>query len=128
MSIVLKRNMPIESAEINALRAASWDEVGAGDWAPVLARSLGWVVALDGEKLVGFVNVAWDGDAHAFLLDTTVHRDYQRLGLGTALVREATAMAREKGVEWLHVDYDDHLDAFYRRCGFRPTLAGLIKL
>jgi GNAT superfamily N-acetyltransferase len=128
MPVVLMRNMPMTSAAINALRATSWEGVGAGDWAPVLAHSLGWVCATDGEQLVGFVNVAWDGDAHAFLLDTTVHPDYQRQGIGTALVREATSLAREKGVEWLHVDYEDHLEPFYRTCGFRPTRAGLIHL
>ena len=43
----------------------------------MLARSLTYVAAYDtvggGEQLVGFVNVAWDGGIHAFLLDTTVH-------------------------------------------------------
>ncbi len=34
------------------------------------AHSLGWVTAHDGDVLVGFVNVAWDGGDHAFLLDT----------------------------------------------------------
>ena len=29
--------------------------------------------AYDGERLVGYVNVATDGSGHAFLLDPTVH-------------------------------------------------------
>jgi GNAT superfamily N-acetyltransferase len=98
------------------------------DWDPVLARSLGWVCATEGDRLVGFVNVAWDGGAHAFLLDTTVHRDYQRRGIGTALVREAVALARGSGAEWLHVDYEEALEPFYRGCGFSPTPAGLLYL
>jgi hypothetical protein len=28
----------------------------------------------------------------------------------------------------LHVDYEPHLDGFYRGCGFRPTAAGLLRL
>jgi GNAT superfamily N-acetyltransferase len=98
------------------------------DWDPVFAHSMGWVCAHDGERLVGFVNIAWDGSVHAFLLDTTVHPDYQRQGVGTALVREATVLAREQGAEWLHVDYDEALEPFYRGCGFFPTPAGLIHL
>ncbi len=98
------------------------------DWDPVLAHSMGWVCAYVGERLVGFVNVAWDGAVHAFLLDTTVHPDYQRRGIGMALVREATALAREGGAEWLHVDYADALEPFYRGCDFVPTPAGLIHL
>lgn len=128
MSVAIVRNHPVASAAINALRTAAWDQVGDQDWAPVLARGLGWVCALEGERLVGFVNVAWDGGVHAFLLDTTVHPDAQRRGLGTALVREAAALARDGGAEWLHVDYDEHLDAFYKGCGFRPAPAGLIDL
>lgn len=128
MAVTLIHNAPISSEAINALRAAAWKHVGAQDWGPVLARSLGWVCAVDDARLIGFVNVAWDGGVHAFLLDTTVHRDYQRRGIGTALVREAALLARTSGAEWLHVDYDEELDPFYRGCGFRPTPAGLLSL
>jgi hypothetical protein len=35
------------------------------DWlAQVRGHSLGWVCAFDGDTLIGFVNVAWDGDDH----------------------------------------------------------------
>ena len=37
-------------------------------------------------------------------------------------------IARRAGVEWLHVDYDEGLGAFYERCGFKPTGAGLLRL
>jgi GNAT superfamily N-acetyltransferase len=89
---------------------------------------LAHVGAYDGERLVGFVNVAWDGGVHAFLLDTTVHPEFQRQGIATTLVRRAAELARERGAQWLHVDYEPHLEGFYRGCGFRPTLAGLIAL
>ena len=126
MLVALTRNRPIASEDLNALRAASREGVQTRDWEPVLARSMGWVCATDGARLVGFVNVAWDGGAHTFLLDTSVHRDYQRRGIGTALVREAVALAREGGAEWLHVDYEEDLESFYRGCGFKPTPAGLV--
>lgn len=130
MPIALTRNAPVQSDAINTLRAEAWAEgsVADLDWDPVLARSLGWVCAHDGARLVGFVNVAWDGGAHAFLLDTTVHPDHGRRGVGTALVREAAALARDGGAEWLHVDYEEELEPFYRGCGFRPTPAGLLHL
>jgi hypothetical protein len=31
-------------------------------------------------------------------------------------------------VEWLHVDFEPHLDEFYHKCGFKETRAGLIRL
>ncbi|MGO7205635.1 GNAT family N-acetyltransferase, partial [Rhizobium ruizarguesonis] len=59
---------------------------------------------------------------------TSVHPDMRRQGIATRLVREATRVARERGAEWLHVDFEPYLTGFYRACGFRPTEAGLIKL
>jgi GNAT superfamily N-acetyltransferase len=119
---------PLGDEALNALFDAAWGGHGPTGFGPVLARSLAWVAAFAGGELVGFVNVAWDGGAHAFLLDTTVHPRWQRHGVGTALVRHATAAARARGAEWLHVDYEPHLSTFYRACGFRPTDAGLIHL
>ena len=78
---------------------------------------------------MGFVNVAWDGAVHAFVLDTLVPRNRQHQGIATELVVVATREARAAGCEWLHVDFDDHLKAFYfDACGFTPTNAGLIEL
>ena len=94
----------------------------------MLARSLTYVCAFTRGGLVGFVNVAWDGGVHAFLLDTTVAPECRRRGVGTELVRRAADVARRAGLEWLHVDYEPHLDGFYRGCGFSPTAAGLLRL
>jgi GNAT superfamily N-acetyltransferase len=79
--------------------------------------------------LVGFVNVAWDGGVHAFLLDTLVAAQARRQGIGTALVAVAARGARAAGCEWLHVDFEDHLRAFYfEAAGFTPSNAGLVAL
>ena len=94
----------------------------------MLSRSLAHISAYDGTTLIGFVNVATDGGVHAFLLDTSVHPDFQHRGIGSDLVRRAIEAAKARGAQWLHVDYEPHLDGFYRACGFRPTLAGLIDL
>lgn len=118
----------LDDASLNALFALAWPGHEARAFGAVLTRSLGYLGAFAGDALVGFVNVAWDGGAHAFLLDPTVHPDYRRRGLGLRLVREAAALARAAGVEWLHVDYEPHLQAFYVAAGFRPTAAGLLRL
>ena len=82
---------------------------------------------LDG-VLVGYVNVAWDGGVHAFLLDPTVHPQYRHRGIGTKLVRAMVEHLAGRGLDWLHVDYRPELDGFYKDCGFSPTLAGVIRL
>jgi GNAT superfamily N-acetyltransferase len=121
---------PISDAEMVDLVRSHGGNAVAGWWSRIRQHSLGWVGARDEEGLlVGFVNVAWDGGDHAFLIDTKTRGTHQRRGIGTALVRLATDRARAAGCTWLHVDFEPHLHAFYRKaCGFRPTDAGLIHL
>jgi GNAT superfamily N-acetyltransferase len=132
MPFVLEWRGDFDNAEVNALHAECFDHavLEDDDWRRQLQRhSLGWVCARDGVELVGFVNVAWDGAVHAFVLDTMVTSRVRRHGVGTELVAVAVAGARAAGCEWLHVDFDDHLRAFYfDACGFVPTNAGLIAL
>jgi GNAT superfamily N-acetyltransferase len=127
-SISLRTNPVLTDAGLNALFARSWPEHRARPFTPVLARSLCYVAAFDADRLIGFVNVATDGGAHAFLLDVTVDPDYRRQGTGTALVRAAISITAETHCEWLHVDYEASRTSFYRACGFTPTSAGLVRL
>ncbi|MEI2654277.1 MAG: GNAT family N-acetyltransferase [Microthrixaceae bacterium] len=120
--------------EVNELHAAAFEtrvySEAEWNWVALTARhSLGWVVARDGERLVGFVNVVWDGLVHAWIQDTMVHPSRHRRGIGRQLVIEAVDASRAAGCEWLHVDFDDDLRSFYfDACGFKPTNAGLIAL
>jgi ribosomal protein S18 acetylase RimI-like enzyme len=101
-----------------------------GCWDQIEPHSLGWVTARSSDgMLVGFVNVAWDGGDHAFLIDTKAHGDWQHRGIGTEVVRHAAQHAKAAGCEWLHVDFSPDLAPFYfEACGFRDTDAGLIHL
>lgn len=119
---------PIDNDRLNKLFAAAWPDHTATDFSYLAKHSLLWACAYHDDDLIGFVNLAWDGGVHGFLLDTTVHPTFQRQGIGVRLVQKAVESAREQGLEWVHVDYEAHLDGFYRQCGFRPTQAGLIKL
>jgi ribosomal protein S18 acetylase RimI-like enzyme len=117
--------------ELNALHAEGFGTpLRDDDWVTQVTRhSLGWVCARDGSRLAGFVNVAWDGGAHAFILDTLAAAATRHQGVGTRLVAIAAGHARAAGCEWLHVDFDDDLEPFYfASCGFRATKAGLIAL
>jgi GNAT superfamily N-acetyltransferase len=126
--IVIRISPPVTNEALNELFATAWDNYESSDFEPILKRSLLYVCAYMEERLVGFVNVAWDGGIHGFILDTTVHADYQRQGIGRKVVEAAIEASRARGIEWLHVDYESHLDQFYKECGFRHTAAGLFNL
>jgi GNAT superfamily N-acetyltransferase len=134
MAILLEWRGTFTNHEVNHLHAEAFETRVFGDaewnWVELTsAHSLGWVTARRNGELIGFVNVLWDGLVHAWIQDTMVAAAARGEGVGRSVVAEATARARAAGCEWLHVDFDDHLGAFYfDACGFRPTSAGLIAL
>jgi GNAT superfamily N-acetyltransferase len=129
MQIEYRVNPAVANEELDRLYAASWpNHHPPYDFRPELERALAFVCAYAGDELIGFVRLAWDGSVHTFLLEPTVRPDFRRQGIGRSLVERAVAIARERGMEWVHVDYEPQLEAFYRACGFTPTQAALIRL
>ena len=87
------------------------------------------VTAREGDRLVGFVNLPWDGLVHAWIQDVMVADSHRRSGVGRQVVAAAVEGARSAGCEWLHVDFDDDLEPFYiEACGFSRASAGLMPL
>jgi GNAT superfamily N-acetyltransferase len=129
MMIIYKINPPLSGAVLNALFSAGRAEPETSDWSGVLRHSLVIICAYDGERLVGFIHIAWDGRDHAFVLDPRMHPDWRHQGIGSELVRRSCEAARAAGCETMHVDFRPDLAPFYfAACGFRPTPAGLIGL
>jgi GNAT superfamily N-acetyltransferase len=126
--LLIKVSPTVGNEELNVLFAAAWQHRQPTDFQPILSRSLVYICGYMADVLVAYVNLAWDGGSHAFLLDTTVHPKVQRQGIGLKIVQAAIAAAREHGIAWIHVDYEPHLHDFYTRCGFSQTMAGLINL
>ena len=134
MTVIFQWRGDFTNQEVNVLHAEAFGtrvfDGSEWNWVQLVHRhSLGWVVARDGTDLVGFVNVLWDGLVHAWLQDTMVAVAARGQGIGTRLVDHARHRAKAAGCEYLHVDFDDHLAAFYYgACGFQPTSAGLLEL
>lgn len=121
---------PVADEEIIDLERSDGRSASIGRWNQISAHSLGWVSGNNRDGLlVGFVNIAWDGGDHAFLIDTRTRRSFQHRGIGSELVRLAVVNARAAGCEWIHVDFEPNLAPFYfDACRFRRTDAGLIHL
>lgn len=117
--------------EVNRLHGEAFGHALSNDdwWAQVNRHSLGWICLRSAGRLVGFVNVAWDGGVHAFLLDTMIAVSERRKGHAARMIKRAVAEAKSAGCEWLHVDFTPELRAFYfDACDFRSTDAGVIAL
>lgn len=87
-------NPSVEEAELNALFFAAWPGHSRTDFRRRLDRGLGHVCAFAGDRLIGFAHLSWDGGAHAFLLDPTVHPKHRRQGIGRELVRRVHSRPR----------------------------------
>lgn len=81
-----------------------------------------------GGELVGWCAALSDGVRHAFLIDVIVDPGWRRRGVGRRLVDLAVGALRESGIEIVHVDFTSEHADFYERCGFRPSLAGILEL
>jgi len=83
-----------ENFEVTALHGDAFEAgvvvASETDWQSLLANhSLGWVTARDRDQLLGFVNVIWDGQLHAWIQDPMVNSVSRHLGVGTELVATA---------------------------------------
>jgi len=83
------------------------------------AHSLLTLAAYDGEQLLGLIRAVGDGYTIVFIQDILVHPNFQRNGVGTALMR--AMLARFPAVRQIELAADDTPQAlaFYRAMGFR---------
>src|SRR5947209_513359 len=64
MRITYAERAELQPAELRDLFARAWAGAAKRSYHEVLARSFSWISAHDEDRLVGFVNVAWDGGVH----------------------------------------------------------------
>lgn len=81
-------------------------------------HSLRVYAAYTDDAPIGVIRVVGDGFSVVFVQDLLVHPEYQRKGVGTALLR--TVMEEYAGVYQLHLltDNTEKIIAFYRSLGF----------
>ena len=87
----------------------------------LLRRSYRTVLALDGERVVGFITATSDGVLTAFVPLLEVLPAYQSRGIGSELVRRL--FDELSGLYSIDLVCDGHLVEFYERLGMRPGRA-----
>lgn len=82
----------------------------------VMDSSCRRVWALDGERVVGYINAISDGVLTAFIPWLEVHPDYQGQGIGSELVKRIVAQL--DGMYSIDLGCDEDLIGYYERLGF----------
>ena len=127
--------VPREAPQLRAMTEADLDEVveiecavythpwTRGNFADSLhARYDCRTLRLGGELAGYFILMSGAGEAH--LLNLSVSAARQRRGYGSFLLRQAIALARERGAERIFLEVrpsNDGAQALYRRFGFREV-------
>jgi len=71
-------------------------------------------------KVVGVVRGNYDG-SRAIIHQLSVHPQYQRRGIGTALVKELVKRFQERGAPTVSATVIDESLGFWQKTGFRKT-------
>lgn len=122
---VIRQAYPPASA-VDALRAAvGWDPSPI-PYDRLLDASYTHFSVHSGSRLVAFLSVISDGVCDALLVDIMVHPEFQRRGLGQALVRKAVHDLISDGIGFIQVVFEPRLEPFYLSCGSEITKAGVI--
>ncbi|WP_340025920.1 GNAT family N-acetyltransferase [Paenibacillus sp. FSL K6-1096] len=120
-------NLPIEPQEIPVLRELAGWESRQADYPAVFERCNFWAGVREESsmELIAFGYVAGMGLQHGYMEDIVVHPEYQRKGLGQALVKGLLQEAERFGLEIVTLTYDAKHTSFYNGCGFTPCAGGV---
>ena len=84
------------------------------------AGSLCILAAHEDEKLVGIIRAVGDGHSILFIQDILVYPEFQRKGIGTALMNALLEKYRYVYQIELATDHTEKTIAFYKSLGFYP--------
>ncbi|MEX0683311.1 MAG: GNAT family N-acetyltransferase [Dehalococcoidia bacterium] len=80
-------------------------------------RTYATVLAYEGDKMVGAARALSDGEREALIVGVAVLPEYQRQGIGSAMMRNL--IEQVNGCAIVLTSSEDENTPFYRRLGFR---------
>jgi len=120
-----------ETADIIELyRQAGWwereDEEGLV--AAIVAGSHCFLIALEGERIIGMGRAISDRASDAYIQDVTVHPSRRGAGIGSQLIRNIVERLRADGIKWIGLIAERNSSPFYLPFGFRemPSSAPML--
>lgn len=86
--------------------------------AQLLPGAFSYTSAWDADRLVGLIRTVGDGCSILYIQDLLVHPDYQRQGIGQALINQTLAAAKNIRQIFLSTENTEKTVRFYRSVGF----------
>lgn len=91
----------------------------------LIAGSYCFVIAIDGESIVGMGRVISDGVSDAYIQDLTVRVDRRKQGIGQLILRTLLEQLQAGGIAWIGLIAEPGSVGLYRRAGFREMSGSL---
>jgi len=85
----------------------------------LIAGSHCFVIATDGESILGMGRVISDGVSDAYIQDLTVRLDRRKQGIGELILQTLLERLRTGGINWIGLIAEPGSGNLYRRAGFR---------
>jgi aralkylamine N-acetyltransferase len=108
---------------VDLYRAQGWWQTGDGEspqFIPkLIAGSHCFVVAVNGEDIVGMGRAISDGVSDAYIQDLTVRSDCRKRGVGRRILQDLLERLHADGLHWIGLIAEPGSDNLYRSAGFR---------
>ncbi len=94
----------------------------------IVAGSHCFVLACEGDEVIGMGRAISDGISDAYIQDITVLPEFRGQGVGTVIVQEILKKLRVDGLQWIGLIAARHSHPFYRKLGFEEMPAATAML
>jgi spermidine synthase len=103
-------------------RAQGWLQTGDDEIPQLIPRLIKgshcYVVALEGEDIVGMGRAISDGVSDAYIQDLTVRSNHRNQGLGRLILQTLLKRLHADGLRWIGLIAEPGSSDLYRRAGF----------
>lgn len=128
LPFIIESRLPSLEEFTELIQAVGWERYTNMEvLAAALAGSLFGVVAVHEGRIIGTGRILGDGARHFTLNDIMVHPDFQRRGVGTAIVDALMDYLNEHAPRkaYIHLFTEKAKAPFYERYGFGTPFTGL---
>ena len=85
----------------------------------IIAGSHCFIIATEGEAIIGMGRALSDGVSDAYIQDVTVVSEYQHRGIGSLIVKKLVLRLQDDGLSWIGLIAERNSHALYERLGFK---------